>query len=207
MEENSEIVNTHANHTKSKKISNSIDSINQTENSNDQKTSSYNVMHPHLNENRDHNIKRDISSPKIKRENLKSDFLSHETCSPTIKSPNRNNVDKVLNKKFSFNEDTKCNVKKEVDKTKMENGNDEQCKSMELEDSMQNMRTSANSSPFKDKKRKKVFEDVAMDQLLPPTNHDRLISDTIYPPAQKAFVTKIYYSYFERTNDDKDEIK
>lgn len=150
---------------------------------------------------------------RIKRENLKSDFSSHETYNLTLKSPKGNMVEKVvLNKKFSFNEDTKStntNVKKEVDKIKMENGNDELCKPMELEDSMQNIRkkrsSSANSSPYKDKRRKKIFEDVAMDQ--PPTNHDRLNSDIISPPAQKAFVTKIYYSYFERTNDDKDEIR
>lgn len=161
--------------------------------------------------------KLDERHMKIKRENLKSEFSNVEfnsTTNRSIKSPKILIDDKALDK-VSYNGDIKtsnANIKREYDKIKLENGNDDGNRLLGAEDLITNNRKkrapSANSSPYKDKKRKKMFDDIAMEQnLLPPTNHDRIDSDILPPPPQKPLITKVYYSYFERTNDDRDEIR
>lgn len=149
---------------------------------------------------------------KIKRESLKADFANSDlnAYSPTLKSPKTLADDKVFNR--LYNGDAKnSNVKKELEKIKLENGNDND-KLMDGEETVQNNNkkraSSANSSPYKEKKRKTAFDDVALDQqLLPPTNHDRIDSNILPPPQQKPLITKVYYSYFERTSEDRDEIR
>lgn len=46
-----------------------------------------------------------------------------------------------------------------------------------------------------------------MEQTIPPTNHDRLDNLLAPPPQKSPIIQKVYYSYFERANDKKDEIK
>lgn len=75
-------------------------------------------------------------------------------------------------------------------------------------DSRKKKSSSANSSPYKDKKRRKLCDEpIVEQQQLALTNHDRFDAPLLPPPIMKPVVTKIYYSYFERTNDDHDEMK
>lgn len=151
---------------------------------------------------------------KIKRECLKTEYSHSEfnTFNKGIKSPkviDDKSLEKLVCNGESKNANT--NIKKEYDKIKTENGNDESSKLLAGENLIPNNRkkrfSGANSSPYKDKKRKKAFDDVAMDQqLLPPTNHERIDSNILPPPQQKPIFTKVYYSYFERMNDG-DEIR
>lgn len=67
--------------------------------------------------------------------------------------------------------------------------------------------SSANSSPYKDKKRRKLCDEPIVEQQLALTNHDRFDAPLLPPPIMKPVVTKIYYSYFERSNEDRDEIR
>lgn len=136
---------------------------------------------------------------KIKRECQKNELT-------TIDEKNFN--------KINYNGDTKnasANIKREHDKIKIENGNDDGNSPQNTIQVNRKKRTSSvNNSPYKEKKRKKMFEDATMEEhLLLPTNHDRTISDVLPPPPppQKPLITKMYYSYFERANDDRDEIR
>ncbi|XP_055308289.1 AF4/FMR2 family member lilli-like isoform X2 [Sitodiplosis mosellana] len=177
-------------------------------------------------DNKDSTITRNIGSfsrspkldekhMKMKRENLKTEFSSIEcnTTNRIMKSPKAVIDDKTL-EKLSYNGDVKntsANIKREYDKIKMENGNDDDIKLSGVEELTTSNRkkraSSANSSPYKDKKRKKMVDDLIDPNLLPPTNHDRIDSDILPPPPQKPLITKVYYSYFERTNDERDEIR
>lgn len=153
---------------------------------------------------------------KIKRENLKTEVSKMEfnTLNRSIKSPTICTDSKTL-EKLNYNGEIKnssANIKREYDKIKLENGNDDVNKLMGGDDLITNIRkkraSSANCSPYKDKKRKKMFDEVAINQnLLPPTNHERIQTDILPPPPQKPLITKVYYSYFERTNDDRYEIR
>lgn len=62
--------------------------------------------------------------------------------------------------------------------------------------------SSSNSSPHKEKRRKKSDEHI-VSQPAPPTNHDRLEDDR----PTRSNVQKMYYSYFEHANDERDEIR
>lgn len=156
---------------------------------------------------------------KIKRESLKSEFNNCEYNSAynnsTLKSPKID--DKSFGGKMGYNQSNcrtidgkNTNIKRE--QIKMENGIDVSGK-LALNDDFAEIDnrkkrpSSANSSPHKEKKRKKMVDDSMMDhQLLPPTNHDRLDSSLLPPPPQKPLVQKVYYSYFDRANEDKDDI-
>lgn len=136
---------------------------------------------------------------KIKRECQKNDLTT---------------IDEKVFNKLNYNGDTKntsANIKREHDKIKIENGNDDGNSAQNNIQMNRKKRTSSvNSSPYKEKKRKKMFEDATMEEhLLLPNNHDRTISDVLPPPPppQKPLITKMYYSYFERANDDRDEIR
>lgn len=152
---------------------------------------------------------------KMKRENLKSEFSNLELNSVSrIPKSSKIVIDDKSLEKLNHNGDIKnpnLYIKEEYDKIKFENGNDDSTTLSRLEDVITNSRkkraSSANSSPYKDKKRKKVFDDLVDQDLLPPTNHDRIDTDILPPPSQKPLITKVYYSYFERTNDDRDEIR
>lgn len=160
--------------------------------------------------------KLDEKHIKIKRENPKTEFpnIEHNTSNRSVKSPKTIFDDKSFGKLNQNGEmkNQSANIKREYEKIKLENGNGDGSKLLGTEDLITTNRkkraSSANSSPYKDKKRKKMFDEVANDQnLLPPTNHDRIEPDILPPPPQKPLITKVYYSYFERTNDDRDEIR
>lgn len=95
-------------------------------------------------------------------------------------------------------------IKKEDDKLKIENMNIEFKKHLEMGNSLNRTKrsSSANGSPYKDRKRKKTIEDTFNQPTLTINQMDS--SD---PRSKKPFITKVYYSYFERTTDDKDEIQ
>lgn len=151
---------------------------------------------------------------KIKNENTKADYSKIESNVGGRASKSPKNIVEVKVHKVGYCGDTKntdVNIKKEVDRIKMENHNIESDKYVDAEDQIQNCRSkrssSDNCSPFKDKKRKKMFDEITIEQSLTNTNQDRLNSDHQDPFLQKPLITKIYYSYFERQNDDKDEIR
>lgn len=144
---------------------------------------------------------------KIKRENQRSEMSKLELRTYNLsKSPKT-----MFDEKLYCNGDTKnlsANIKKEYEKFKIETGNDDDNSNMKMtEDEIiidrKKRPSSVNSSPYKDKKRKKIIDE---QHQLTPTNHDRVDSDLLAPPQQKT-VAKIYYSYFERTNDDKEEMR
>lgn len=86
---------------------------------------------------------------------------------------------------------------------KIENGN-----ANYSPDSRKKKSSSANSSPYKEKKRRKLCDEPAMiETQLALTNHDRFDAPTLPPPSMKPVVTKMYYSYFERINDDRDDLR
>lgn len=153
-------------------------------------------------------------SAKIKRETMKTDFPNPEfgAYNRTIKSPPNTLEEKNAVNKFGYNGDSKNNntsIKREIDnfKTENDNVNDESNKSTEGEGPNQNNSIkSANSSPYRDKRRKKMLTGEEQ-QILSLTHQDRLNPDFTTTSLQKPLVTKMYYSYFERTDDNIDEIR
>lgn len=234
LEQNAEIVYDHARQFKPKTKTKNVRNISQT-NQNNMAYGSYNSETYTRNidcnpDNTDSNTTRHIGpfsrSPKsdekhgekhfkINRENLKAEFSNIElNSSDLISKSSKANIDDKSLEKLKHNGDMKnpnLNIKREYDKNKFENGNEDSTTLSRVGDIITNNRkkraSSANSSPYKDKKRKKMIEDLVDQDLLPPTNHDRIDSDILPPPSQKPLITKVYYSYFERTNDDRDEIR
>lgn len=158
---------------------------------------------------RNHSI--NSKSPKIEDKifnKIKHEKTSHNDFSPnsmSTKSPTKLSDRKPV--KMEHMEEAKYNdmeVKREEDQIKIENGNIETKKHLEIElfQSRTKRSCSENGSPYKEKKRKKPNED-NVNQPMPTINQIDL-SD---PRIQKPFISKVYYSYFERTTDDKDEIK
>lgn len=144
---------------------------------------------------------------KIKRESLKHEFNDFNNAYISSKTM----IDKLGYSNPNCNSDTKnTNIKRERDQIKIENGTDDKLAAANDDYLTTNNRkkrsSSANSSPYKDKKRKKLCDDAMDQQMLPPTNHDRLDPALLPPPAQKPNITKVYYSYFEHSNDDRDEM-
>lgn len=165
----------------------------------------------------------------IKRESLKNEFSNNEynAYGGEISPPTKGLDDKMHNnhhshmqpwagggggvgKSYSGNGDTKS-IKREG--IKMESAyNDghppldphKLCAPDEFVNNHKKRSSSANSSPYKERKRKKV--DDLESQTGPPTNHDRLDAGKLGPP-QKPIIQKVYYSYFERTNDERDEVR
>lgn len=143
---------------------------------------------------------------KIKRESLKHEFNDFNNAYISSKTM----IDKLGYSNTNCNSDTKnTNIKRERDQIKMENGTDDKLAANVdylTTNNRKKRSSSANSSPYKDKKRKKLCDDAMDQQMLPPTNHDRLDSALLPPPAQIPNITKVYYSYFEHSNDDRDEM-
>lgn len=143
---------------------------------------------------------------KIKRESLKHEFNDFHNAYISSKTM----IDKLGYSNINCNSDTKnTNIKSERDQIKLENGTDDKLAANDdylTTNNRKKRSSSANSSPYKDKKRKKLCDDAMDQQMLPPTNHDRLDAALLPPPAQKPNITKVYYSYFEHSNDDRDEM-
>lgn len=150
---------------------------------------------------------------KIKREGLKNEFNSCEYNNAYSKSPKTLADDKPFNSKMNHNSsncrggDAKSNANIKREQIKMENGIGKLATNDDFTEvnNPKKRASSANSSPYKDKKRKKLnCEDQMMDhQLMPPTNHDRLGASLLPPPAP--IYTK-YFSYFDCINDEKEDI-
>lgn len=152
--------------------------------------------------------KNETSINKFKRENQKIEIFNKKAdiqdqttdSSMTIYEPT-----KFVNK-YAFDIDTK-NFKKDVNKLEIES-EDVLIKPLDKQNFLHKntkRSTSASNSPYKEKKRKCFFEKIE-------NNHELLDQGTIHSdisptPMQTAVVTKIYYSYFEQSNDDKDEIR
>lgn len=207
-----------------------LNKLNGGSNNNNNNHSYNTVVHTNLTESRpthlDQHAMRNLNylrSPKvtdekpvnkIKRESLKNEFNNCDIKnSYALNSPKTLIDDKPFNTKLSYsqancNSDAKnANIKRE--QIKMENGLTDDGKLTVNDDFTTNNRkkrsSSANSSPYKDKKRKKLCDDSMDQQLLPPTNHDRLDSNLLPPPSsQKSQPTKVYYSYFE--HDERDDM-
>lgn len=162
---------------------------------------------------------------KIKRESLKNEFNSDygSAYGNTMTSPkpmdDKNHAHQTnFNNKINYGNNCtnggNNNIKREnikVESAYVDNNCvDDSSKLIVGDDFVANNRkkrsSSANSSPYKDKKRKKLIDDPLEQPILPPTNHDRL-DVNLLPPPQKQQVTKVYVSYFERTNDERDEIR
>lgn len=98
------------------------------------------------------------------------------------------------------------NFKKNIDKFKMENVDDfitHLDKDVVKYNPSAKRSTSANNSPYKEKKRK-IFLEKTENNLGYP-DQGTTNSETI--ATQKPIVRKIFYSYFERGSDDRDEIR
>lgn len=143
---------------------------------------------------------------KIKRESLKHEFNDYNNAYISSKTM----IDKLGYSNTNCNSDTKnTNIKRERDQIKMENGTDHQLIAKDdclTPNNRKKRSASANSSPYKDRRRKRLCDDAIDQHMLPPTNHDRLDSALLPPPAQKPHITKLFYSYFEHCNDDRDEM-
>lgn len=161
---------------------------------------------------RNTNYKDEKPMNKIKRESFKNEINSGEYMM-TFSSTTSPRPNAEYNSKVNLNSDNVNNIKPENIKTEStyvdRNAIDDVDKNSN-DDVMTNNRkkrsSSANSSPYKDKKRKKLDDTNDQQALLPPTNHDRLDANLL-PPPQKPIVTKVYVSYFERSNEDRDEIR
>lgn len=108
-------------------------------------------------------------------------------------------------KRYCFDTETK-NSKTNIDKFKMEN-EDEYVKHLDKDvikyNSGTKRSTSANNSPYKEKKRKFFFDKTDF-------NHEFLESGTTHSESNathKTVVKTVYYSYFEHGCDDRDEIR
>lgn len=154
---------------------------------------------------------------KIKRESLKNEFSNNEYNNAYGNSPKTNDDKNHTNfsSKINYgNDNNNSNIKREnikMESTYSDNNVPEDTnKLVNADDFASNNRkkrsSSANSSPYKDKKRKKLSVETIEQQILPPTNHDRLDAALLPPPPQKP-LSKVYVSYFERTNDERDEIR
>lgn len=122
----------------------------------------------------------------------------------TLPSMNMNDEMKH-NSRYGFDTETK-NITKDIDKFKMEN-EDEFIKHLDRDDINYNnstkRSTSASNSPYKEKRRKFFFEKSE-------NNHELSVKGTVHSEPsslQMPIVKKMYYSYFERGCDDRDEIR
>lgn len=191
--------------------------------------------HNNMNNNNYCNNDNYMQSPKmveklmgksIKREGVKNEFSNNDyntgyinsTKSPKIldeKFHSNQYVNSHINNKLKYdNNGANDNIKREnikIESTYSSNNlSEDTSKIMTSDDFIANNRKkrspSANSSPYKHSKRKKLLDDPLDQVQMPPTNHDRLDANLL-PPPQKPIVQKVYVSYFERTNDDRDEIR
>lgn len=154
-----------------------------------------------------------LKVPKVE-ENKNFDHALSDLCSQDVKESLKNSVG-CKSLKFECVEDCKHT---EIGFNN-ENGATECKTKVELDNipHNRNKRSSTTSgSPFKDKKRKKLLEDASLSQTKPAmnlisinqtSNMNQMILDSSETLNQKPIITKIYYSYFERTSDDNDDIK
>lgn len=170
------------------------------------------VMHESRSDKFDSNELRNTDlcevSPKMEEKHFNK--INHECQRSELTTIDEKILSK-LNGDTTTTTTISANIKKEHDKIKIENENDEESKicAQNIQINSKKRTSSVNSSsPYKEKKRKKMFEDSAIEEhLLLPTNHDRIISDVLPPPPPPQKPLKIYYSYFEKTNDDRDDIR
>lgn len=98
------------------------------------------------------------------------------------------------------------NLKKNIEKFKMENVDDfitHLDKDVVKNNPSTKRSTSANNSPYKEKKRKIFLEKTENNLVF--SEQGTTNSETI--ASQKPIVRKVFYSYFERGSDDRDEIR
>lgn len=170
--------------------------------------------------NQTHSPKLDerlIGRTSIKTESLKNEFSNSDYTYCNMISPLLKGVDdKHSNSHSQSNQSCKGygssneNIKRETMKMEPAFGDSHQNTDARklsvspLPNSRKKRTSSANSSPYKDKKRKK--QDLQNDmQTGPPTNHDRF-GDSKHSSSNKP-QQKIYYSYFERSIEERDEIR
>lgn len=164
---------------------------------------------------------------KIKRESLKNEFSNNDYAygNNAMTSPKQSIDEKSRNANFNskLNYDTNSssnNIKRENIKTEppyVDNNVPEETNNKMVvgdgfvgNNNRKKRSSSANSSPYKDKKRKKIIDDAAAAMepaTMPPTNNNHRSDANLLPPPQKPLLTKVYVSYFERTNDERDEIR
>lgn len=170
------------------------------------------------NEIRIRNLKSKSKSPKIGETVCSLVKLEHVNDEA---EPSSNSVDYKLFK-FECTEDskqTRLEIRRDTE-CKIGNSSTECKNKIELVNIPQNRNkrsSSTDGSPYKDKKRKKIFEELAINQPTSSINlvsmiqtssaANQVISDSSDTRLQKPIITKIYYSYFDRTSDDNDDIK
>lgn len=140
------------------------------------------------------------SMSRIKRENPKTEFSYKGVDIHNKITESFPIIEDTRLNRYTFETETK-NFKSDVDKFKREN-EDNCIKPLDKSDVHNSAKrsTSANNSPYKEKRRKLFFEKME-------TNQELFDQGTVRSELQKPVVTKIYYSYFERGSDDKDEIR
>lgn len=141
---------------------------------------------------------RDEKSSKVKSEN---DIQNQKSFIPELPS----NDETKHNSRYSFDSETKI-FRKNADKFKLEY-EDDFIKHSEKDSIKFNhctkRSTSANNSPYKEKKRKMFMEKAENNYEFSDQGTTHFDTQSLH----KTTVKKIYYSYFERGCDDRDEIR
>lgn len=181
-------------------------------------SSGYNSIDSRLGHCDSQSLRGQIHSPKsdekpigksaIKHESLKNEF-TNEYNSYAISPPLKGLGDKMhSNQQYIGSKGyggSNENIKRESIKMETTFGDKLSVPNEHIPNNRKKRASSANSSPYKDKKRKK-HDDQMDTQTGPPTNHDRLDDGKLSSP-MKPIIQKVYYSYFERSNDERDEIR
>lgn len=130
----------------------------------------------------------------------KSEFIMQKQV--PLPSVPLNDETKNVNR-YCFDSETK-NFEKNIDKFKMENEEDFKHSDKDVIKYNSTKRsTSANNSPYKEKKRKFFFDKTENNHEFLETGTTHLETNVLHRPVVKT----VYYSYFEHGCDDRDEIR
>lgn len=154
----------------------------------------------------DENSNQSLNFSKSAREKMSEVKSEIDMQSQAIALPSLLSNEEIKHaRRYCFDSETK-NSKTNIDKFKMEN-EDEYMKHLDKDvikcNSSTKRSTSANNSPYKEKKRKFFFDKTDFNHEFMETGTTHLEANAPHKPVVKT----VYYSYFEHGCDERDEIR
>lgn len=153
------------------------------------------------NSNQSSSLSRSARDENICKVKSELDVSSQPILSSIPSNEEKNNINR-------YGQDSESkNFKRNIDKFKMENEED-YMKHLDKDghfkyNSSTKRSTSANNSPYKEKKRKFLFDKTENNAEFIETERTHLETDVLHKPIVKT----VYYSYFEHGSDERDEIR
>lgn len=135
------------------------------------------------------------------------DLMVYQTNSH---SPSSNNVDSNIKLPKVKNEKSDTRKEKLKPLVKVEKSDELDTKSRDRSSSMNSSNSNSNHSHASYKASRKRPRDELASSLMPPTNHERMQNGDLTPPTQLMKLEqqkKVYFSYFERTDETDHEFR